>query len=393
MLVNLTALGGGSAATLTGEALAALRQAGRIIGAARLLENLPEGCTTDRVTAVRPADILAALDGAQNPCVVYSGDTGFYSGARVLLPVLAERKMEARVLPGVSSVQLLAARLCRPWQDWTLVSAHGVACDVAEAVMTGKPTFFLTGGAAAVCAALTAAGLGGLRVTVGENLSCPGERILAGTAAGLAKKQFDPLSVVLAEALPAVRRCPGIPDEAFCRAEKIPMTKQEVRAAILAKLGVGPRDILWDVGAGTGSVSVELALAGRHVYAVECEAAACACIDRNREKFGAWNLTVVAGRAPDALRALPAPDAVFIGGTKGEMQEIVDSAFSKNPGARLCISAIALETLAAATAALTAHGIEAAVTQIAVSRAGAAGKLHLLLANNPVFLIVGRGNG
>ena len=135
----------------------------------------------------------------------------------------------------------------------------------------------------------------------------------------------------------------------------------------------------------------ELALAAREgrVFAVECEADACALIGQNRERFGAWNLTVVPGRAPDTLEALPAPDVVFIGGTKGGMVEVVNAAFARSPAARVCISAIALETLSAAVAALTAHGSDAKVTQIAVSRTRPAGGLHLLAANNPVFLITG----
>ena len=169
------------------------------------------------------------------------------------------------------------------------------------------------------------------------------------------------------------------------------MTKQEVRAAALGKLAVGPTDTVWDVGAGTGSVSVELALAacrGR-CYAVECQEEACELIERNRERFGAWNLTLVQGRAPEALADLPAPDAVFIGGTKCGMEQVISTVLEKNPHARICVSAIALETLTAATAALTAHGLEAEVTQIGVSRTKAAGTLHLLMANNPVFLITG----
>ena len=169
------------------------------------------------------------------------------------------------------------------------------------------------------------------------------------------------------------------------------MTKQEVRAAALAKLAVTPTDTLWDVGAGTGSVSVELALAAPagQVYAVECDPEACALIQQNREKFAAYNLTLVEGKAPEALDALPAPDAVFIGGTKGNMDAVIDVVLHKNPDARLCIAAIALETLSAAVAALTAHGLAAEVTQIAVSRTKTAGSLHLLMANNPVFLITG----
>lgn len=169
------------------------------------------------------------------------------------------------------------------------------------------------------------------------------------------------------------------------------MTKQEVRAAALAKLAVQPGDTLWDVGAGTGSVSVEMALAAPrgHVYAVECDPEACGLIRQNRERFHACNLTLVEGRAPAALADLPAPDAVFIGGTKGGMEAVVDTVLARNPNARICISAIALETLSAAVAALTAHGLDAEVTQIAVSRTRPAGRLHLLMANNPIFLITG----
>lgn len=162
------------------------------------------------------------------------------------------------------------------------------------------------------------------------------------------------------------------------------------QTAALAKLAVAPTDTLWDVGAGTGSVSVEMALAAPmgQVYAVECDADACALVRQNQAKFAASNLTLIAGKAPEALQNLPAPDAVFIGGSKGNMQAIVDAALAANPQTRLCIAAIALETLQQSIAAMAAHGLAAQVTQIAVSRSKAAGSLHLMMANNPVFLIV-----
>ena len=201
------------------------------------------------------------------------------------------------------------------------------------------------------------------------------------------EEQFAPLSVLLAEAAPiSPKRTPGWPDGWFIRGQT-PMTKQLVRAAALAKLAVGPNDICWDVGAGTGSVSVELAALSRRVYAVEQNGEACSLIRQNRDKFHSWNLTLIEGRAPAVLESLPAPDAVFIGGSGGELSAIIASALSKNPRVRLCVSAIALETLQAAVSAMTARGIETDVTQIAVSRTR--GELHLLTANNPVFLIAG----
>ena len=397
-MITLVGMGAGTPAYLTAQGLAALQQAQYILGAKRLLEHLPEGCTPQRKAMYKPEEILAEL--AAHPeadtAIVYSGDTGFYSGAAALLPMLRAFGISCRVVPGLSSVQLLAAAVGRAWQDWKLVSAHGCACDPVAACMTaeGRPVFFLTGGAdtpASLCAKLTAAGLGGAHALVGENLGTPEEAIRFGTAEEFAAAQFAPLSVLLVEHIPQPpRRCAGFADEAFIRGE-VPMTKQEVRAAALAKLAVTPADTLWDVGAGTGSVSVELALAAPRgkVYAVECDPETCALIRRNREKFHTYNLTLIEGKAPDALAELPAPDAVFIGGTKGGMEAVVDAVLGKNPAARICISAIALETLSAAVAALTAHGLSAEVTQIAVSRTKPTGRLHLLMANNPIFLITG----
>ena len=185
------------------------------------------------------------------------------------------------------------------------------------------------------------------------------------------------------------RRAPGWPDEAFARADGIPMTKQAVRAQILAGLAVTPGDTAWDVGAGTGSVSIELAFAngGAPVYAVECLPEACALIRDNCRCHGAWNVRVVEGTAPEALEQLPAPGLVFVGGSRGRLAPILDRALAANPAVRLCISAIALETLAAAIAALTSRGLQAHVTQIAAAHAPGTGRLHLLRGENPVFLI------
>ena len=395
--VTLVGLGA-SMATLTAEGDKALREAARIVGARRLLDALPPDYTAQRMAATRFEDVLAAVLDAPGPCAaLYSGDTGFYSGAAGLLERLAQRGISARVVPGISSVQLLAARLGRPWQDWKLVSAHGTGCDPVAAVCQGKPAFFLTGGKgtgpADLCARLAEAGLGDLPVMVGENLACPGEAITTGTAAELAGKAFGPLAVLLAQPAPrAAARTPGWPDGTFTRAEAIPMTKQAIRAQALAQLALRPGETAWDVGAGTGSVSLELAFAngGAPVYAVECLPEACALIEENRRRLGGWNIRVVEGKAPEALAGLPAPDAVFIGGTRGQLEPILAAAWQANPDARVCITAVTVETLAAAVAGITALGRKAQVTQIGAAHTGE-GKIHLLRAENPIFLITAHG--
>ncbi len=396
MNVTLIGMGSGQPENLTLQGLAALRQADLILGARRLLAVLPAGCTENRAAAYRPDEVAELLQtsGAENAVLVYSGDTGFYSGASSMMEKLEALGVRARVLPGLSSIQLLAAALGRPWQGWNLVSAHGRTCDPVAECMQGRPTFFLTGGSedpATLCAQLAAEGFGDVQGVVGQCLGTPEEKLFRGSVKELAAGRFNSLSVLLVEAVEGLpRRTPGLPDEAFERGD-VPMTKQEVRAAVLAKLAVRPEDILWDVGAGTGSVSVELALAaprGR-VYAVECRPEGCALIKANREKFRTRNLVLVEGLAPAALSDLPAPDAVFIGGSKGSLAAIVDAALDKNPDARICVSAIALETLSAAVAALTAKGRTVQVSQIAVSRAKAVGGLHLMMAQNPIYLITG----
>lgn len=396
MNVTLIGMGSGQPENLTLQGLAALRQADLILGARRLLAVLPAGCTENRAAAYRPDEVAELLQtsGAENAVLVYSGDTGFYSGASAMMEKLEALGVRARVLPGLSSIQLLAAALGRPWQGWNLVSAHGRTCDPVAECMQGRPTFFLTGGSedpATLCAQLAAEGFGDVQGVVGQCLGTPEEKLFRGSVKELAAGRFNSLSVLLVEAAEVLpRRAPGLPDEAFERGD-VPMTKQEVRAAVLAKLAVRPEDILWDVGAGTGSVSVELALAaprGR-VYAVECRPEGCALIKANREKFRTRNLVLVEGLAPAALSDLPAPDAVFIGGSKGNLAAIVDAALDKNPDARICVSAIALESLSAAVAALTAKGRTVQVSQIAVSRARAVGGLHLMMAQNPIYLITG----
>ena len=467
MNITLIGTGCGTPATLTEEGKHALERADVIFGAARVLNGLPDVCTRTidssrkKTVQAKPKQFCDLLAGyveegtIENAAIALSGDSGFYSGARILKERILERFGDfcpVEIIPGISSVQMLAARLGIPWQDWNLVSAHGVDCDPVHEIMKGRATFFLTGGkytADVICRELVEAGLGDLRVTVGENLSYlhedknvstdtghagsiltsdPGtkiehvdsfsasdpdtrnghvgsiltsdpdmkiENIVTGTASECAERSFSDLAVLLVDTktpdgkqLIQCRRPAGMPDDVFARG-KVPMTKMEVRCVILGKMAVSENDVVWDIGAGTGSVSVELAMQARQVWAVERRDEAVELIRENREKFGRWNLRIAWGEAPMDLKELPDPDAVFVGGSGGHLGEILHEVWRRNGRARICISATLLETLQESLAAFAEREIEPDIVQIAFTRSEKVGGRHMMRAGNPIYVITG----
>lgn len=409
--VTIIGAGPGNPDLLSRAALDAIGIADVVIGSHRALVGIDVPPDVVRCELVKTADIVAALtDAASWQCavVVMTGDVGLFSGARRLVEALSgDAQVDVRVIPGISSASYLAARLARPWQDWRFVSAHGVACDiVAEAERTGELFLATSGGEdpSRLSGELVQAGFGDARVTVAERLSYPDERITRATASEIAGQTFDDLNVMLIEfagcaGSPANSRWPyassGIPDELFIRGD-VPMTKQEVRAVALAKLRLTATDTVWDVGAGTGSVSIEAALIARagSVWAVERNATGVRLIRENADAFGCGNVHAVPGVAPEALAILPVPDAVFVGGSAGELPSIVEAALEKNSQVRLCVPCVTVETLTEACALLSGSrfkGFEAC--QVSAARAEAVGSHHLMKAQNPVFLVSARGAG
>lgn len=391
--VTILGTGVGSEGMLTIEADRACRDAQKIIGAKRLTESL-ERYGKPFVNAVLPGDIARAVfEGSEERIVVaMSGDTGFYSGTKKLLPLLSGA--EVRVLPGISSIIYFCSRLGVSWDDAKLISAHGRACNYLAKIRKNPKVIALTGGDAdanVIIADLCASGLGHVRVTVGSDLSYPEEKIVSGTAAELKDSRFPSLAVLMAEN-PAAACAPvpcGKPDSAFLRAE-VPMTKQEVRAVTLAKLGVTKRAVCWDVGAGTGSVSLEMAECAEDgmVYAVEQKDAACELIEKNKLHLGISNVTVVHGTAPEALEALPAPSHVFIGGSSGNMKEILELVLQKNPQARIVLNTVTAESFAEAVELLKALPvIETEIVELSAAHGRPVGRYHLMTAQNPVFVI------
>ena len=396
--VTILGVGTGSEGMLTEAARTAIRNADLLIGAKRVTDALA-AYGKPAVNAIASAEIERVIRNstAKRIVVAMSGDTGFFSGAKPLLERIGDLAPE--IIPGVSSVVYLAAKCRTAWDDAALASAHGREANVTALVKRNPKLFLLTGGrldAAAILAILTEYGLADVRVTVGENLSYETERITSGTAAELAEHTFDPLAVLLIENPRAEKRAVhGRSDGDFLRTE-VPMTKSEVRAVTLSKLGLTRDAICWDVGAGTGSVSIEMAEAAEEgcVYAVERNTDACALIERNKRHLGVMNVTVVEGSAPEALSDLPAPTHVFIGGSGGNLKEIIEAALLKNPRARIVLNTVTAETFAEATAAIKALRLKnEEIDELNVSRGRKVGAYHLMTALNPVYIISCEGGG
>ena len=393
--VTLAGIGPGSGEAMTGQVRRAIREADCLIGARRMLEAAAWAQKPGQ-EAVSPRDIVRCIQerpDCRRFTVLLSGDTGFFSGAKRLLPALADCQVD--VLPGLSSLQVLCARLRTSYEDVTCLSLHGREGDVVPDAGRFRRLFVLVGGganASGLCGSLTRAGMGQVRVSVGERLGYPQERVTTGTAAELAGMDFDPLSAVLIEN-PQARPCaPGLPDELFQRGGEgpvVPMTKSEIRALVISRLRLREDSLCWDVGAGTGSVSIEIALQARHgrVYAVEKREDALELLRENRERFHLWNLELVPGAAPQVCRDLPAPTHAFIGGSSGGLREIVSLLLEKNPAVRIAAAAVTLESVAELTGIVRDFQFaEHEVLCLTSARGRVAGDYHLMAGQNPVYL-------
>lgn len=336
--------------------------------------------------------------------VLMSGDSGFYSGAKELLAELErawgkEQTMSnVTVLPGISSLSYFCARIGKAWEDVEIVNLHGTGENLWPAVLTHERVFAITGGnLQSQLQQLAERGMGErVRGFVGECLSYPQERISAGSVSELAQKAYESLSVVYLENPAAVSgNLTGLPDDSFIRGEA-PMTKAEVRAVVMSKLRVKARDTVYDIGAGTGSVSVEMALAagkGR-VYSIESSPRAIELCKLNKERFGLHNMYITEGTAPEIFAGLPAPDVAFIGGSRGRLWEIVDALLEKNPGIRLVIDTATVESAGRAFAALDEERFcDVEAVQMQINRARKAGSSHMMTPFQPVTVFSARGRG
>lgn len=393
--------GMGTPGQLTGEANVALHRAGCIIGSSRLIQALVEESfsASDIIPekeihyAITASQVQQYIDSTDQEyiAVLVSGDTGFFSAASGYRDLSG---VNITFYPGISSVQAFCARVGISWEQICLLSLHGRNCNLVQEVSMHEWVFCLTGkNLPEIGRKLQDYDMGNLEILAGENLSLPEERIFHGIASDLITESFGAMTVLLIHNPDYWKRIPlGIPDEMFIRG-KVPMTKQDIRSILISRLEPDRDSIVWDVGAGTGSVSVELALhcpQGK-VYSVECNADAIELLQANRKKFRVDAMEIVSGMAPDVLQNLPAPDVVFLGGTKGESRKIVELALAKNPMVRVAATAVSLESVAELSDLFMQTFENARITQIQCADAVQKGSYHLMEGRNPVYVFCGGG--
>ena len=397
--ISLVGIGMGAEKTLTLEGKKAFEEAELLIGARRMTEAVqkPGQAVLHEYRSEKIAEYIKAHPEYRTVAIALSGDVGFYSGAKKLLDLL---EPDVQVICGISSVVYFMAKIGLSWDDAKIVSAHGRNCNLVSLIRNNRKVFSILGtedGVAALASKLVDYNMGDVTLYVGENLSYDQEKIFHDKAENLTEYHGDALSVVTAynenaRSLPAVH---GIRDEEFQRG-KAPMTKEEVRTVSLSKLHLSEDSICYDVGAGTGSVSVEMALRAWNgkVYAIEKKEDALALLKENKQKFAVDNLEIIPGMAPQAMMELEVPTHAFIGGSSGNMDAIIKLLLEKNPEVRIVINCITLETVTEAMEAIRKFDLEDVdIVQLGVARSKSVGRYHMMMGENPIYIISCSGRG
>lgn len=416
--IILSGIGMGNTDGMTREAYHAFEEAEVIFGAERMLENLPgKGI---KVPYYRADDIISYL--IEHPqytkvAAAFSGDSGFYSGAQSMKKALEEAnekgilKSETTILPGISSVSALAARLGVSWNDAVLASIHGRRANVVNLVRKNTKVFLLLSGKndfEMLVNKFREAGINHVKISAGYRLSYPEEKLFTFYLDEFETKLFD-LPEGVYTCLIENEDCeeqiltPGIDDEIFSRT-KVPMTKNEVRVLSISRLELTKNAVVYDVGSGTGSVSIECARLSPDifVFAIEQKEEAANLTKENAVRLGLSDqIVVINKKAPEGFEELPTPTHVFIGGSSGALSDILSAIQKKlivkentkgktdkaSKGVRVVINAVSLETIAQITKLIQTYPVKhVQLTQIQASRAHKLGSYNLMQAQNPVLI-------
>lgn len=441
--ITLAGIGMGAEALLTEEVRNRIAEADYVFGAKRMVESIKKLCKQDAKTYnyYLSKDIIPVIENIQENSakivILFSGDTGFYSGCEKLYNELCKHKGmgKAEVLPGISSLSMLSARTGISWQDAKILSTHGVEpalwkSRLLDAAKHEKKTFFLTSGVADVeeignllSSEFAKEEWKNLKIYLGYQLSYPQEWVRCLTVDELCKLinrdhndgwqdslqnslQEDPqdqlqdqlqdkpeeglyAGMLINEQPKKHRLTPGYPDDVFIRGQ-VPMTKEEVRSVSICKLHLTEEDaVVYDIGSGTGSVSVEIAaLSPRvQVYAMEVNGEAVSLLEENCKQFGLHNVKCIKTKAPDGLEDLPVATHAFIGGSKGNLREILWTLYRKNNHMRIVVNAVSMETICQMQELLKELPVEQEeILQLSVTKTKQLGGYHMLQAANPVYI-------
>ncbi len=410
MEIRLAGIGMGSRDTQTQEVQHAIETADILLGAERMIAGY--SAKIEKRPYYMTAQILPYLEQLQKSgitaqqeklrvTVLFSGDTGFYSGCRKLYVALQEAitagrlNAKVRILPGLSSVVTLAARVGESYEDAAILSMHGKKLKrLSATVESREKVFLLTSGSEdirKIGRLLAEAGLMDCEVIVGYQMSYPEESIRI-----LTPEQWEEITeeglytCLIRNPHPQPGRLThGRADSCFLRDTKTPMTKEEVREVSICKLHLTENAMVYDIGSGTGSVAIEIAgLSGQvQVYAIERKPEAVELLRKNREHFHMDNIQIIEAPAPEGLEELPVPTHAFIGGSGGRLPDILQTLYRKNPHMRIVINAISMETIAELREVLEAFPVkDEEILQMQVSRVKKLGSYHLPQAENPVWI-------
>ncbi len=398
MHIYLIGIGMGNPESLTIEAGKAIRDADVLIGAARMTKPFQEEKKVYHdYKAEEIVKVLQVQESTSKIAILMSGDVGFYSGAKKLIKAIEKasfyKESEFTVLPGISSVVSFCAKLHMSWDDVKLISVHGREANLVGYVRRYPKVFALMYGREQLSdfvERLQEYDMGYVKIHVGQKLSYPDESVFTIIPDEIGDiPNIDPLYVVLIE---NDKACDdslyGISDDEFIRT-KIPMTKSDVRTLSIAKLRLKPDSVLFDIGAGTGSISIEASrkLIDGRVYAIERKTEAIELINKNIRKFAADNVSPVEGKAPLVLKKLPVPTHAFIGGSGGNMEKIIDFLLEENPDIRIVINATALNTIGEVSEIIRKREWEADITSVSIAKSREIGGYQMMAAQNPVYII------
>lgn len=420
--ISLIGIGMGNMDTLTIAAKDIIRKADYLFGAKRLLTGVEEYGLRISYPFYLAEDIIPELENmilsgqsagitekSIEAAVLFSGDSGFYSGAQKLYQKLEEWKAEqnvdisVRIYPGISSISYFASVCKVSWQDAKIMSIHGKGkqekweAELLSAVRYQKKVFLLVSGVndvRTVGTILKENGLSDCRILLGYQLSYPEEEILECSVEQCERMEREGLYIlgIFREKCEKRYLAPKKQDEEYIRG-KVPMTKEEIRVLAVGKLNLTESAVVYDIGSGTGSVAVEIAeqSGSIYVYAIEQKEEGVELIRANREKFHLPNIEIIRGKAPECFmelreNSLP-PTHAFIGGSGGSLKEILEALYQKNPRMRIVVTAVSLETVSEITELINRMPTEEEeIIQVQVSRARKAGQYHLMQAENPIYI-------